>query len=95
MWIWLAGTKLELLFSVAAIEAVYSTCDIDELLLACVKRMTSGTNVQSYVFYCGEGFKLVSTSTLKFRHECFWMYFFLHFFLPDPRFCLTDFVVDF
>ena len=72
------GLLLDLGFAILAVKFLDPSRCINKFLFACIKRVTIGTNIDMYIFYCGKKFNFISTSTLNFCFEITWMNICLH-----------------
>ena len=83
------GLLLDLGFPILAVKFLDPSRCINKFLLACIKRVTIGTDIDVHIFYCRKILNFISTSTLYFSFEIIWMDICLH----TIPFCY-EFIVD-
>ncbi len=64
---------------VLALELLYTTCSIDDLLTSCEERMALVADIDAHLWLVGLHFKSVTTCTCYFALYILWMYIFSHF----------------
>ena len=69
---------LSFALAILAIELFNPSRSINKFLLARVKRVTIGTNINIHIFYRRMNLNLISTCTPDFGFKVIWMYTCLH-----------------